>query len=525
MFTRSLLSVSRLALLALLLVSPAVAQDNILISQPNGTNAVISATNTASVYTLNVNCPTCSGGGGGITIGTTTITSGVTNQLLYDNAGIVGEVTKANSSVLITNGSGVPSWGTTLPNINIGTPTAGVATNLTGTASGLTAGNVTTNANLTGDVTSVGNATTLVTAQPGAHTWALGQTFSSAMTYGGVTLSNAVTGTGNMVLSAAPTFTTSITHGVGPAILTSNAAASTMLGAATSATAAVAQTLTVSGSSGNSAAAALFTIAGSDQTGTGTTGGELRLRAGNGVTQGGIISFYTSPISTPTLAMIITKDQKVGIGVAAPTAAAFTVHNDTVDPLRWGSSSTDVGVLSYSGSAGAETSVAVGAITNIPLNLRVNNATRFTISATAGTVKFGAADAASPVAQIATVQNVVAGNANTAGVPWTLIGSLSNGSGVGGDIILQTSLASAASGSQNAAATSLTLKAGTQNAVFAALAITAGFLVSTLPAGVTGARAHVTDQLTTCAAIGTPLTGGGAVTCPAFYNGTAWVGG
>lgn len=43
----------------------------------------------------------------------------------------------------------------------LGTPTSGVLTNCTGTAAGLTAGNVTTNANLTGDVTSVGNATTL----------------------------------------------------------------------------------------------------------------------------------------------------------------------------------------------------------------------------------------------------------------------------------------------------------------------------------------------------------------------------
>lgn len=45
----------------------------------------------------------------------------------------------------------------------LGTPSGGVATNLTGTASGLTAGTVTTNANLTGAVTSVGNATTLNT--------------------------------------------------------------------------------------------------------------------------------------------------------------------------------------------------------------------------------------------------------------------------------------------------------------------------------------------------------------------------
>jgi hypothetical protein len=43
----------------------------------------------------------------------------------------------------------------------LGTPTALVGTNITGTAAGLTAGNVTTNANLTGDVTSVGNATSI----------------------------------------------------------------------------------------------------------------------------------------------------------------------------------------------------------------------------------------------------------------------------------------------------------------------------------------------------------------------------
>ncbi len=47
---------------------------------------------------------------------------------------------------------------------DLGTPTALVGTNITGTASGLTAGNVTTNANLTGDVTSSGNATTLTNA-------------------------------------------------------------------------------------------------------------------------------------------------------------------------------------------------------------------------------------------------------------------------------------------------------------------------------------------------------------------------
>ena len=46
----------------------------------------------------------------------------------------------------------------------LGTPASGVGTNLTGTAAGLTAGTVTTNANLTGPVTSSGNATTLKVA-------------------------------------------------------------------------------------------------------------------------------------------------------------------------------------------------------------------------------------------------------------------------------------------------------------------------------------------------------------------------
>ena len=43
----------------------------------------------------------------------------------------------------------------------LGTPASGIMTNVTGTASGLTAGNVTTNANLTGHITSVGNAAVL----------------------------------------------------------------------------------------------------------------------------------------------------------------------------------------------------------------------------------------------------------------------------------------------------------------------------------------------------------------------------
>jgi len=62
-----------------------------------------------------------------------------------------------------TTGSGAVVLATspTLVTPALGTPTALVGTNITGTAAGLTAGNVTTNANLTGEATSVGNAATL----------------------------------------------------------------------------------------------------------------------------------------------------------------------------------------------------------------------------------------------------------------------------------------------------------------------------------------------------------------------------
>ena len=57
-----------------------------------------------------------------------------------------------------------------------------------------------------------------------------------------------------------------------------------------------------------------------------------------------------------------------------------------------------------------------------------------------------------------------------------------------------------------------------------ALLKTKGYTVAALPAGVTGAICHVTDQLTAVAAKGVAPTGGGAVVCVVVYNGAAWVG-
>ena len=88
------------------------------------------------------------------------LTGAVTGVASFNGlTGAVGGVTTsvANTfTALQTFSAGISTSGGTF-----GTPTQLIGTNITGTASGLTAGRVTTNANLTGAITSVGNATSL----------------------------------------------------------------------------------------------------------------------------------------------------------------------------------------------------------------------------------------------------------------------------------------------------------------------------------------------------------------------------
>jgi hypothetical protein len=84
------------------------------------------------------------------------------------NANLTGPITSTGNATAIASQTGtgstfVMNTSPTLITPALGTPSALVGTNISGTASSLTAGHVTTNANLTGDVTSSGNATTLAT--------------------------------------------------------------------------------------------------------------------------------------------------------------------------------------------------------------------------------------------------------------------------------------------------------------------------------------------------------------------------
>lgn len=64
-------------------------------------------------------------------------------------------------------------------------------------------------------------------------------------------------------------------------------------------------------------------------------------------------------------------------------------------------------------------------------------------------VAFGAADAAAPVAQTLSVQNVVAGTSNTAGVDWTKKASAGTGTGAGGAHVWQVAPAGSSGTTQN----------------------------------------------------------------------------
>ena len=92
--------------------------------------------------------------------------------LTFDASAIVSgilPVVRGGTGVATSTGTGstVLSNSPTLVTPALGTPTALVGTNITGTAAGLSIGGnaatVTTNANLTGGVTSVGNAATVIT--------------------------------------------------------------------------------------------------------------------------------------------------------------------------------------------------------------------------------------------------------------------------------------------------------------------------------------------------------------------------
>jgi hypothetical protein len=185
------------------------------------TSLTIGYTTASGTTTTNIN--TAGGGsgtktiniGGGGTAGQTTVigigtpNGGTSTVSLYGHTVIEG----VTSTGATGTGKLVYDTSPTLVTPALGTPSALVGTNITGTAAGLTAGNVTTNANLTGSVTSVGNATTVVT---NANLTGAVTSVGNATSLGSFTSAQLVaaltdeTGTGSAVFATSPTLVTPV---------------------------------------------------------------------------------------------------------------------------------------------------------------------------------------------------------------------------------------------------------------------------------------------------------------------------
>ncbi|QMP83918.1 MAG: hypothetical protein [Caudoviricetes sp.] len=106
----------------------------------------------------------------------------------------------------------------------------------------------------------------------------------------------------------------------------------------------------------------------------------------------------------------------------------------------------------------------------------VNSADTFLTRSSAANFRFGAADAAAPVAQTLSVQSVATGTANTAGANFTIAGSRGTGTGAGGSIIFQVAPA--------------TTNGSTPNALTNALTINSAGLLSVTPASSSNSSIH-----------------------------------
>jgi hypothetical protein len=240
-----------------------------------------------------------------------------------------------------------------------GTPTQLVGTNITGTALGFTASNVTTNANLTGAITSIGNGTTL-------------GSFSSANLLGA--LSNK-TGTGLNVFDTSPTLVTpnigaatgtSLVLSAGlsanggtfgtPTQLVGTNITGTALGFTASNVTTNANLTGAITSIGNGTTLGSFSSANllgalSDKTGTGVnvfaTSPTLTTPVISTITNSGTITLPTLTSTLATLALAETLSNKTLIGVTLGTPISGTLTNCTGLPVASGISGLCGGIATF----------------------------------------------------------------------------------------------------------------------------------------------------------------------------------
>lgn len=201
----------------------------------------------------------------------------------------------------------------------LGTPTSGVATNLTGTAAGLTAGNVTTNANLTGPITSVGNATSIA-SQTGTGSKIVVDTTPTLVTpVLGVATATSI----NKVAITAPATSATLTIANGKTLTVNNS-------------------LTIASTDGitETTPTTSFTTARTDASNTFTGHQTIEGVTSTGATGTGNLVFATSPtLVTPTLGAATATSVNV-TGATASRPAIFDSGKNLVTGLYTGNTTT-----------------------------------------------------------------------------------------------------------------------------------------------------------------------------------------
>jgi hypothetical protein len=164
---------------------------------PNAALVNPSTTVNGQTCTLGGTC-TISASAGSITVGTTSIIGGSTNQFLYDTGGTLGEVTKGNNCVYGTNGTGVPSCVTALPFI-ASLATGGTNASLTASNGGIIYSGASAFAVLAGTATP---SLPLLSGTSAAPTWAT-ISYPASATSGGIPYFSSTTGMASSAVLAA----------------------------------------------------------------------------------------------------------------------------------------------------------------------------------------------------------------------------------------------------------------------------------------------------------------------------------
>lgn len=191
---------------------------------------------------------------------------------------------------------------------------------------------------------------------------------------------------------------------------------------------------------------ASFTFAGQNLANTFTLANTF---SANGALSAPAVSFTGTPITG---------------GTATTTKPMVLIETAGATSTAWNTSGTMLGINSPSGFAG--TLLMVQANGSALFQISSGGAATLTAggvfawsgrgsltSPAAWQIQLGAADAAAPVAQKLSMQSVVAGTSNTAGVAFTRTCSLGTGTGGGGDDILQQGITGASGTTQNTAGT------------------------------------------------------------------------